>query len=82
MSGPIPLKSLPEVQAHIGETIDRLRQLGSTETLLIALSISEYLKDAERWQHVMHNKLGLDELSEMPPAQLQKHVDAQLRAKK
>lgn len=50
MPGPIPLKPLADVQQYVGSSIEMLKRSGNADTLLVALSIAEYLKDAERWQ--------------------------------
>lgn len=52
MAGPIARVPIPEVQAYIGDSIKRLQRVGATGQMLqLALSMSEYLKDAQRWHY-------------------------------
>lgn len=56
MAGPIARVPIADVQAYMGDSIKRLQEIGATGQMLqIALSITEYLKDAERW-HAFRNQ--------------------------
>ena len=82
MSNKVTRMDLNELRAAVGVALEAESIRKDPLMTRICLSVGEYLKDAERWGFVMRNRLTLDDLSEMPPAQLQAHVDEQLRAGK
>lgn len=76
MSNQIPVMPLDTLRSRIGEWIEDSKQHKLPLPTVVLMSISEYLKDAERWQHVKDNVVP--GYGHMGPDELQKYVDAQL----
>jgi hypothetical protein len=82
VSGPIARVPIAEVQAYMGDSIKRLQEIGATGQMLqIALSICEYLKDAQRWRYVEEHYVEvLDaDMGEMLPSDFREWVDLRLK---
>lgn len=55
MSGPIHPTPIGDLRLTILELLLEGKRKGDTELTHLAVSVLEYLKDAERWQHVAAN---------------------------
>lgn len=71
----IPLAAIPipELQALVGSAINVCKGHKDTRGLHVWVSVAEYLKDAQRWQHVRDNCGGIPEFE--TPTATQDHVD-------
>lgn len=77
MIGPIPLMPIPEIQEYLGDSIKSLKRLGSQNMLQMAMSIAEYMKDAQRWQYVRDSDLDTSQFTSFK--EMQEHVDEAIR---
>lgn len=66
-------KPLADVKKYVADSIKTLQKAGSTDMLHLALSINEYLKDAERFHCIRDNLGGVPELAS--PQAVIKYVD-------
>lgn len=70
---PIPVLSMDDVRANVLVALIAARDKPSPETVQLLVSISEYLKDAERWHWVRDNQGGIPEFA--TPQEVIEHVD-------
>ncbi len=78
MAGPIARVPISEVQAYLGDSIKRFQEIGvSGQMLQLALSMAEYLKDAERWQVVKNQEVVF--YPDILPDDIERIVDKYLR---
>lgn len=75
MSGPIFILPLDQLRKIVGDTIEACKTQGSIHMLHAAVSISEYLKDAERWAHVRDYEIPAG----MSAKETTAYVDQQLK---
>lgn len=74
MAGPIARLPIADVQAYLGDSIKRLQEIGAGGQMLqLALSMNEYLKDAERWHYAEGHSLP-----ELNGKELRDFVDAEI----
>lgn len=78
MSGPIPTMSLDKLKEALGVALDDERVRHDPKMLLICLSIGEYLKDAERWQHVAENTVQWNNFEPRTTADFRKWIDEEI----
>lgn len=78
MSGFIPVMPVEDLRSHILFAMIAARDKGDTALTHLLVSMSEYLKDAQRWRYFMQNGPVLDDLSSMTPDDLLRWVDAKL----
>ena len=82
MAGPIARLPIADVQAYLGDSIKKLQEIGATGRMLqLALSMAEYLKDAERWHyaegHSLPEQLSGKELCSFVDAEIESNrIDA------
>lgn len=78
MSNQIPVMPMDTLKAKVGELIEEAKKRSLPMSLHTLLSISEYLKDAERWQFYVRNGPILGDVDMMTPAELTKYVDQEI----
>lgn len=76
MTKPIELAPLKEVQARVGVHLEHVK--GDPRQLLLWLSIAEYLKDAERWQHVAENTVQWNNYEPRTAAEFRNWIDQEI----
>lgn len=80
MAGPIARLPIADVQAYLGDSIKRLQEIGAGGQMLqLALSMNEYLKDAERWAHVEQNTVTWNGYEPRNDAEFRNWIDQQIR---
>lgn len=75
MSGPIFVLPLDQLRKIVGDTIKTCQTQGSIPLLHAAMSINEYLKDAERWTYVRDYEIPAG----MSAKETTAYVDQQLK---
>jgi hypothetical protein len=78
MSGPIPVMPIDTVQAQLGELIGVAKSNKLPMSTHFLLSVSEYLKDAQRWHWMINNSCGYHLNFDASPEELQRAVDEQM----
>lgn len=81
MSGPIPVMPVFDLRAVLLELLIKGRERKDAQMVHLAVSMTEYLKDAERWRFFMENGPVLNDVSEMTPGELLKFVNEKLEFK-
>lgn len=73
------MKALPikAVQDYLGEQITILRGQKRPRALHMALSVSEYMKDAQRWRYFRDNLVAIPD--GITPEGIEKYIDKELR---